>query len=155
MATNSAPSATRTGLGNKTIALAAPISCRQRVIILIIVDGMDHKFDRRVLPITSAIAAALLATGCSRSPDTANSDVRVCRDAQGRRVEDSNCRSYHGGGGGAFLWYYLNRGSAVARVGQPLSGGSTTPAFGKSYGQASSATITRGGLGMSGRSGLS
>jgi hypothetical protein len=152
MATNSAPFATRTGQQSSRIGLATPISCRQPVIILIIVGVMDHKFDRRVLPITSAIAAALLATGCSRSPDTANSDVRVCRDNMGRRVDDGNCRTYHGGGGG---WYYLNRGSAVARVGQPLNGGSIIPTPGRSYGQASSATITRGGLGMSGRSGLS
>ncbi|MCI4589755.1 hypothetical protein MOK15_06575 [Sphingobium sp. BYY-5] len=116
---------------------------------------MTQKFDRRILPITSAVAAALLATGCSRSPDTANADVRVCRDAQGRRVEDSNCRSHSGVATGAFVWYFLNRGSAVARVGQPLSGGSIAPSFGKSYGQVSPATVTRGGLGLSGRSTLS
>lgn len=118
---------------------------------------MTQKFDRRILPITSAVAAALLATGCSRSPDTANSDVRVCRDAEGRRVEDSNCRSHAGSGvaTGAFLWYYLNRGSAVARVGQPLSGGSIAPSFGKNYREASQSTVTRGGLGLAGGSGLS
>jgi hypothetical protein len=113
---------------------------------------MSQKFDRRVLPITSAVAAALLATGCSRGPDTANADVRVCRDAQGRRVEDYNC---HSRGGGAAGWYYLNRGSAVARVGQPQGGGSIAPSFGKSYGHVSPATVTRGGLGLSGRSAFS
>lgn len=112
---------------------------------------MTQKFDRRVLPITSAVAAALLATGCSRNPDTANADLRVCRDAQGRRVEDYNCRSR---GGGAVGWYYLGRGSAVARVGQPQGGGSIAPSFGKSYGEASAASVTRGGLGGFGRSGL-
>lgn len=117
---------------------------------------MDHKFDRRVLPITSAVAAALLATGCSRSPDTANADLRICRDNLGRRAEDYNCRSGGGGsGGGAHGWYYVNRGSAVARIGQPQGGGSISPSFGRSYGEASSATVTRGGLGLSGRSGLS
>lgn len=113
---------------------------------------MTQKFDRRVLPITSAVAAALLATGCSRSPDTADSDVRVCRDTQGRRVEDHNCRS---GGSGAHGWYYLGRGSAVARVGERVSGGSIAPSYGHSYSPASSANVTRGGLGLSGRSGLS
>ncbi|NWK95661.1 hypothetical protein DM806_08240 [Sphingobium lactosutens] len=117
---------------------------------------MSQKFDRRVLPITSAVAAALLATGCSRSPDTADSDLRVCKDAQGRRVEDSNCHSRSSGvGTAAFAWYFLSRGSPVARVGQPLSGGSIAPTFGKIYRQASPATVTRGGLGGSGRSSLS
>lgn len=114
---------------------------------------MARKFDRSVLPITSALAAALLATGCSRSPDTANTDLRVCRDNLGRRTDDANCRS-HGGGGGAFGWYYLGRGSAIARMGQPLNGGSIAPSFGRTYGEASAANITRGGLGLSGRSGI-
>ena len=118
---------------------------------------MTQKFDRRVLPITSAVAAALLATGCSREPDTANADVRVCRDAEGRRVDDAQCRTHAGGGiaTGAFLWYYLTRGSTVPRVGQPLAGGSIAPAFGKNYREASQSTVTRGGLGLSGGSGLS
>ena len=115
---------------------------------------MTQKFDRRVLPITSAVAAALLATCCSRSPDIAEQDVRVCRDAQGRRVADRNC-SGGGGSGGGHGWYYLGRGSAVARVGERVSGGSIAPSYGRSYSPASSATVTRGGLGLSGRSGLS
>ncbi|WP_298400122.1 hypothetical protein [Sphingobium sp.] len=111
---------------------------------------MTQKFDRRVLPITSAVAAALLATGCSRNPgttDTADADVRVCRDAQGRRVEDNDCRSR---AGGAVGWYYLNRGSSVARVGDTQMGGDFSPAAGRSYSDSSS--VTRGGLGLSGRS---
>ncbi|MGA1852937.1 hypothetical protein [Sphingobium yanoikuyae] len=111
---------------------------------------MTQKFDRRMLPITSAMAAALLATGCSRSPDTADRDVRVCRDAQGRRVEDRNCS--WGGSGGGHGWYYLGRGSAVARVGERVGGGSIAPSYGHSYSPASSANVTRGGLGLSGRS---
>lgn len=86
---------------------------------------MTQKFDRRMLPITSAMAAALLATGCSRSPDTADRDVRVCRDAQGRRVEDRNCS--WGGSGGGHGWYYLGRGSAVGAWANGLVAGRSPP----------------------------
>ncbi|RUN76420.1 hypothetical protein EJC47_10600 [Sphingomonas sp. TF3] len=116
-------------------------------------------FDPRVLPITSAVATALLAGACSPSADVAKSDVAVCRDAAGLRTDDANCvRSGggHGGGGaivGAATWYYLSRGSMVPPMGQSLAGGYTTPRAGVGYARASSATVSRGGFGMSARGG--
>jgi hypothetical protein len=115
-------------------------------------------FDPRVLPITSAVATALLAGACSPSADVAKSDVAVCRDAAGVRVDDARCM--HGGGHGATgaivgaaTWYYLSRGSMVPQFGQALSGGYTTPRAGVGYARASSATVSRGGFGMSARGG--
>lgn len=109
-------------------------------------------FDPRVLPITSAVATALLAGACSPSADVARSDVAVCRDAAGLRTDDANCvRSGGGHGGGGAAWYFLSRGSAVPQPGQALSGGYTSPRAGVGYARASSATVSRGGFGMSAR----
>ncbi|PTQ12170.1 hypothetical protein CLG96_06335 [Sphingomonas oleivorans] len=113
---------------------------------------MQGKFDRRVLPITTAVAAALLASGCgSRGEDRASSDVAVCRDRSGRRVDDADCAGGGSGGGsaGARGWYYLARGSRVPAIGEALGGGSDRPRAGVHYARASAATVTRGGFGMS------
>lgn len=116
-------------------------------------------FDPRYLPITSAVATALLASGCGPSTDVARSDVAVCRDANGVRTADANCARGHGGNGmngaivGAAAWYYMSRGSMVPRMGQPLSGGFTTPRAGANYARASAATVSRGGFGASARGG--
>lgn len=98
-------------------------------------------FDPRVLPITSAVATALLAGACSPSADVAKSDVAVCRDAAGVRVDDARCM--HGGGHGptgaivgAATWYYLSRGSMVPQFGQAVSGGYTSPRAGVGYARA-------------------
>ena len=113
------------------------------------------KFDPRILPITSAVAAALLVGACG--PSVADTDVAICRDASGKRTADTNCP--RGGGHGAILgagaagWYYMARGSAVPRVGEAVTGGSTTPRAGVSYARASSATVSRGGFGGSARGG--
>lgn len=116
-------------------------------------------FDPKYLPITSAVATALLASGCGPSTDVARSDVAVCRDANGVRTADANCARSGGGHGangailGAATWYYLSRGSVVPAMGRPLGGGFTTPRAGTSYARASSATVSRGGFGMSARGG--
>ena len=110
-------------------------------------------FDPRILPITSAVAAGLLAASCGPSSDVATSDVAVCRDAAGLRTTDANCArtggGYYGGGG----WYYLGRGSRVPAMGEALAGGSTSPRAGVGYARASSASVTRGGFGMSAHGG--
>jgi len=105
------------------------------------------RFDATVLPITSAVAAAVLAS-CSPSAGRADRDVAICRDGQGRRLSDASCSSgARGGYGGG--WYYLARGSRVPAVGEAVSGGSEVPRAGVGYARASAATVTRGGFGMS------
>jgi hypothetical protein len=111
-----------------------------------------RKFDPRILPLTSAVAAALLAGACSPSQGIADTDVAVCRDAGGRRTADAECaRGTNGrsGGGGSAGWYYLSRGSTVPQVGEAVAGGSTSPSAGVGYARASSATVSRGGFGGS------
>ncbi|MDT7933125.1 MAG: hypothetical protein RQ833_00785 [Sphingomonadaceae bacterium] len=115
------------------------------------------RFSRAALPLTVAAAATLAA--CDRDKrDWAESDVKVCRDAQGRRVDDRQCeqqtaRAGHSGGHmPGVAWYFLGRGSQVARLGEPLTGGSPVARPGVSYARATPATITRGGFGSSARS---
>lgn len=110
---------------------------------------VDRKFDARLLPITSAMATALLAGACGPSQDVANSDVAVCRNAAGFRIDDSYCLRGGSGGSGGGSWYYLSRGSTVPQPGGALSGGYTAPQAGVGYARASSATVSRGGFGMS------
>ena len=110
-------------------------------------------FDPRVLPITSAVATALLVGACSPSSDAARSDVAVCRNAAGVRIDDAYCARGTNGrtGGGADGWYYIGGGGRVPAMGEALSGGYTTPRAGVGYARASSATVSRGGFGMSAR----
>lgn len=116
-------------------------------------------FDPKYLPITSAVATALLASACGPSTDVAKSDVAICRDANGVRTADANCARGTGGHGmngaimGAAAWYYLSRGSVVPPMGRAVSGGFTSPRAGASYARASAATVSRGGFGMSARGG--
>lgn len=114
----------------------------------------SRKFEAKTLPTTTAVAAALLLGACR--PSVANTDVAVCRDASGKRTADADCP--RGGGHGAMIagaagWYYMTRGSAVPRVGEALSGGSSIPRAGIGYARASSATVSRGGFGGSARGG--
>ena len=117
----------------------------------------SRKFDPKLLPITSAVASALLASACAPSQDRASTDVAVCRDAAGKRVDDSQCARPHHGGGGAIVglatWYYLSRGSMVPGMGQSLAGGSMIPRAGVGYARASASSVSRGGFGMSARGG--
>ena len=117
------------------------------------------------LRITTGIAAALLAAGCSRQdPDngwTADRDTAVCVDQQGHRVPDGQCPRQRsagigGGMGSAFLWYYIGRQSAVPYYGDVVRGGSYAPSAGRSYFRAPASTamsrasaVSRGGFGSS------
>lgn len=124
---------------------------------------------RKDLTITTAIAAALLATGCSEPEEdgwTAQNDTAICTDREGKRVPDDQCPrqalvdGYHGGGGSsAFLWYFLGRNSVIPPYGERVQGGSFSRAAGRSYGRAPSSTfvtragaISRGGFGASAHS---
>ncbi|MEJ8629316.1 hypothetical protein P0F65_04740 [Sphingomonas sp. I4] len=64
---------------------------------------------------TTAMAAALLASGCNRAKAddnwTADQDTAICTDAQGKRLPDDRCRQTRVGGGA--FWYFLGRGRAI------------------------------------------
>lgn len=132
---------------------------------------------KKQLTMTTAMAAALVALpGCSSGDDWnedvyAASDTAVCVNQQGERVDDDLCQSrnyysgHSGGGGNAFLWYYLGRNSAIPYYGDSIRDpryagyGSYQPRPGATYGRAPtstrmtrSAAVSRGGLGSSGRS---
>ena len=107
------------------------------------------KFDRYALAAALTAAAAALA-GCDERGPT-----RVCVDPAGRRTWDDQCaRGYHGGAGGAGVWYYLNanraRQDGVPGVGEPARGGGFTPEAGVSYRGAPTGGISRGGFGGTG-----
>lgn len=102
-----------------------------------------------MLPLTTAVAAAVTLGGCGQS-GIARQDIAVCRDARGYRTDDSACTrrasGAHGGG-----WHYYSRGDRVPQQGERVTGGYDAPRAGVSYGRASSATVSRGGFGSSAR----
>jgi hypothetical protein len=131
--------------------------------------------NKKDLVLTTAMAGALIAIPVLSSRDEWNGDVyaqadtAVCVDANGTRVDDDLCRtsSYgggsHGGGGNAFLWYYLGRSSALPYYGESIQDrrfagtGTYQPRAGTVYAQAPvdtrmtrSQAVSRGGLGSSG-----
>jgi hypothetical protein len=115
---------------------------------------------RKSLQLTSAVAAALLASGCggagaSEADWTAQKDTQICTDEKGERVDDENCKrtAHAGSGAGFFAWYYLSRGGAIPGFGQKATGGATFPSNGVKYAEAPSSTrVARGGFGSSARS---
>lgn len=109
------------------------------------------------LLITTAISAALLS-GCSKAEDqewTAEEPVAVCRDKDGKRVDDDKCTksasNMHSGAAAGFLWLYMARGSMIPPMGQTVRGGSLTRMPGTVY--KSSEMVKRGGFGNASRSG--
>ncbi|MDZ7281632.1 hypothetical protein N4G62_06265 [Sphingomonas sanguinis] len=109
---------------------------------------------------TTAMAAALLASGCNRAKAdnnwTADRDTAICTDAQGLRLPDDRCRQHRAGIGGAAFWYFLGRGRAIPYFGERATGGSFRAAPGTRYGFAPSgsamtraAAVSRGGFGAS------
>jgi hypothetical protein len=126
---------------------------------------------RTDLTITTAIAAALMASGCSRQqrePDgwTAQTDTAICTDREGRRVADDQCprqalaSGTHGSGASStFLWYFLARNAVIPPYGERARGGSFARTSGASYARAPGNTfvtragaVSRGGFGASAHS---
>ncbi|WP_312489900.1 hypothetical protein [Sphingomonas sp.] len=110
---------------------------------------------------TTALAAALLASGCNRGAGddgwTADTDTAICTDAQGKRLPDDRCRQHRVGGGGGAFWYFLGRGRTIPFIGERAQGGSFRAAGGTAYRSAPtgtaitrSAAISRDGFGSSG-----
>jgi uncharacterized protein YgiB involved in biofilm formation len=121
------------------------------------------------LTITSALASAFLGA-CAQDNEGADwednssgysrSDIAVCVDGQGHRIDDDYCdddRDHHHGG--SFI--YLARGSYIPYHGERAWAGtySNTPRPGTTYlrppastNMTRSAAISRGGFGSSARS---
>lgn len=131
---------------------------------------------RKQLPLTSAMAAAMLALpACSEREQwngdvAAKNDTAFCIDQDGRRIDDENCREasnrgyYAGGVRRGNQWYYMGRGSPLPYYGESIydrrfeAHGAFQPRPGLSYTHAPADTrmtrsraISRGGLGSSGR----
>ncbi len=119
---------------------------------------------KKVLTITSGIAAAMLATACGPNPEDeankkgwqASEDTAYCTDRQGKRVDDDLCDDDdgNGGGGGAFMMMYMARGGHVPPYGHSSRYAHRRPQLGRSYSPSkssfySSPTAVRGGFGGS------
>lgn len=106
------------------------------------------------LNITLIIAAAIIAA-CSPAPQggRAEADMRVCRDAQGKRVSDIRCEQIRDGGGARpgfspFYWWYINRGGYYPYVGSGIREGSTDPIRGvSSFARAPALGVRGSGVG--------
>jgi hypothetical protein len=121
---------------------------------------------RKPLPITGAVAAALLALpGCSNRNEwdddyVAAGDTAVCVDQDGRRIDDDHCDRRRGGAS----FFFLRTGAPIPYYGDSVRNsryaryGSYSGTWGTSYARAPRATqmtrsqaVSRGGLGATGR----
>lgn len=110
------------------------------------------------LGVTALLAGTITAIVASNAdePDYA----QVCFDeATGERVEDTQCNSSAGRGGGLYAWYFYSRGANVPPVGQNRS---SYPNFTRTIPEGAKAstgystkggTVSRGGFGSSSKGG--
>lgn len=99
------------------------------------------------LPLVTAVAASLGLSACDAHDEwEAQGPSRVCTDADGRRITDSECARPVGGG--AHWYYYHGAGLPVAAYGQRVYGGSYEARPGVAY--AAPTRVSRGGFGRSG-----
>ncbi|WP_458111667.1 Tat pathway signal protein [Arthrobacter sp. R1-13] len=110
------------------------------------------------LGVTALLAGTITAIVASNAdePDYA----QVCFDeATGERVEDTQCNSSAGRGGGLYAWYFYSRGANVPPVGQNRT---SYPNFTRSIPEGAKAstgystkggTVSRGGFGSSSKGG--
>lgn len=110
------------------------------------------------LGVTALLAGTITAIVASneQEPDYA----QVCfNDETGERVEDTQCNSTAGRGGGLYAWYFYARGASVPGVGQNRS---TYPNFTRTVPQGAKTstgystkggTVSRGGFGSSSKGG--
>jgi hypothetical protein len=109
------------------------------------------------LPLTTAISAAMLASGgCSSDKEWQTSNnVKVCVDDSGNRIPDDQCRNQPSTGISPYRWYYISRGGYVPYYGGAVGGGSYFPAgtdsdYAPAPAAAPEGAITRGGFGSGG-----
>lgn len=112
------------------------------------------------LGVTALLAGTITAVVASNQDDPEY--AQVCfNDETGERVEDTNCNSSAGRGGGLYAWYFFSRGAYVPAIGQNRS---TAPNYTKTVPSGAKAstgystkggTVSRGGFGTSAKSGTS
>ena len=112
------------------------------------------------LGVTALLAGTITAVVASNQDDPEY--AQVCfNDETGERVEDANCNSAAGRGGGLYAWYFFARGASVPAVGQNRS---TAPDYTRTVPSGAKAstgystqggTVSRGGFGTSAKSGTS
>jgi hypothetical protein len=110
------------------------------------------------LGVTALLAGTITAIVASNEDEPEY--AQVCfNDETGERVEDTQCNSSAGRGGGLFAWYFYSRGASVPAVGQNRSSypsyTSTIPSGAKaSTGYSTKGgTVSRGGFGSSSKGG--
>ncbi|MCQ6271282.1 Tat pathway signal protein [Pseudarthrobacter sp. R1] len=112
------------------------------------------------LGVTALLAGTITAVVASNQDEPEY--AQVCfNDDTGERVEDTNCNSSAGRGGGIYAWYFFSRGAFVPAVGQNRS---TAPNYTRTVPSGAKAstgystkggTVSRGGFGTSAKSGTS
>ncbi|MGK3957914.1 Tat pathway signal protein [Arthrobacter sp. R4] len=110
------------------------------------------------LGVTALLAGTITAVVASNQDEPEY--AQVCfNDETGERVEDTQCNSSAGRGGGLYAWYFYSRGASVPGVGQNRSSypsyTSTIPSGAKaSTGYSTKGgTVSRGGFGSSSKGG--
>ena len=89
--------------------------------------------------LTAVLAVAAALAGCDQQP------VRVCVDAQGRRIPDQPCATSAAVVGAH--WRYYGGGVTTPAVGEPATGGSDVADHSASYSAAPEEGVSRGGFG--------
>jgi hypothetical protein len=112
------------------------------------------------LGVTALLAGTITAVVASNQDEPEY--AQVCfNDETGERVEDTNCNSSAGRGGGIYAWYFFSRGAYVPAIGQNRS---TAPSYTRTVPSGAKAstgystkggTVSRGGFGTSAKSGTS
>ncbi|WP_104136791.1 Tat pathway signal protein [Arthrobacter sp. ZGTC131] len=110
------------------------------------------------LGVTALLAGTITAIVASNEQEA--DYAQVCfNDETGERVEDTQCNSTAGRGGGLYAWYFYARGASVPAVGQNRS---AYPTFTKTVPQGAKTstgystkggTVSRGGFGSSSKGG--
>ena len=110
------------------------------------------------LGVTALLAGTITAIVASNEQEA--DYAQVCfNDETGERVEDTQCNSTAGRGGGLYAWYFYARGASVPAVGQNRS---SYPSFTKTVPQGAKTstgystkggTVSRGGFGSSSKGG--
>jgi hypothetical protein len=112
------------------------------------------------LGVTALLAGTITAIVASNEQDP--DYAQVCFNEQtGERVEDTQCNSSAGRGGGLYAWYFYARGASVPGIGQNRTaypnftrtvpqGAKTSTGYSSKGG-----TVSRGGFGSSSKGGSS
>ncbi len=106
------------------------------------------KIDRGSLVLLLGLATGSLQACEEKHAGGASGDWRVCVDAQGRRLEDGECRSGQSGPHG--FTGYVPRRNGVPAVGGLVEDAAKTPSTAEVFSDAPATGVARGGFGATG-----